>query len=548
MERIPVAAYCRVSTDSDDQLNSLDYQSSYFKDFCHKSVSYDLFKVYADEGLSGTAWSKRVEFQAMLYDAGLDISEYRGELTLRDSDRKAKFTRILVKDVSRWARDVGALDVLKRLKQRGVFVDFITANLSTESMSDDILVGLMMLLAESDSKDKSVKTIFGLAEGARRGRIQTADKFFGYRYIKETNDLEIVPEEAEIVRRIFELYSNGEGYRNITKTLTEEGKFTRSGKPFGQSTLSRMLSNHAYMGTLVRNKFDAPRIFSGKKSATLRDPSEWILHPGRIPAIVSPEVFERAQEARAAKVNYTSRVGLKPTRSKYAGTIICGKCGSSYIRNREVSSRGGRTYFVCVKKKREGIGFCDSENIDEKTLDLIVEQVCAADISGWMKGYADEAAGMIQLGMIDPLTRRLDKQSQELIDDKRLELAKAEERKKRIAELYVLGNFDSGQLLTMTEEVDLIISALQDEIRELSRTNEDILMEISEYTELAARIRMETAQGNAADFIQTLNVQGKRKVLVTLSFTELIRKHLRAHQFEKFNWLDRHVAGKIYEV
>jgi site-specific DNA recombinase len=471
-----VSAYCRISTKRTDQLNSLENQKNYFEEYVESKDGLELYNVYYDT-LSATKWEKREHFKQMLFDAGLDIKMLEGQLEIRLSNREPKFSRILVKDVSRFARNILSVDIIRKLRDKKVYIDFTNMNLSTEKMSEDMMLGMFMLFAERESKDRSEKVLFGNKESAKNGVIRTADIFYGYKYIKESNSLEIVEHEAEIIRKVYDLYLSGEGFRKILQYLNDNNINARSGKPFVQTSINRMLSNNAYKGWLIRNKMDSPLVFTNKKSATLKKETEWVVHKKRIPAIVTEEVFDKAQEIRKSKVNYQNRAGFKNQNGEFAGLIFCYKCGSSFTRNGE--KKTNRIFFNCKTKKTKGISFCSSPNINiewlESALDTFTQDGINQTISDFKESYIRE----LEI-LIDELLNRIDNQQTEESSELKLMIEELELEKKRILKLYTKGTFTEDELNEEKKRIDDELANILKMLKDVSATNDDINNEINE--------------------------------------------------------------------
>ncbi|MCM3272124.1 recombinase family protein [Paenibacillus elgii] len=485
--KIPVCAYCRVSTKDTDQLNSLEYQTNYYKVEIEKNKNYKLFEIYADRGLSATSWKKREQFKKMIYDAGLNIHIIEGEYVATISNREPKFKRILVKDVSRFTRNINAMEIITKLKEKGVFVDFTTLNLSTETMSVDMILGMLVLLAQQDSKDRSVKVLFGQREGAKKGVIKTADNFYGYKYVKETNSLEIVKHEAEVIKKIFELYVYEKfGFRKILKYLEENKIFTRKGKPFVQTSIKRMLENPAYKGTLVRNKMDSPLVFTSKTYATLKPEEEWIVKENRIPAIVSSELWEQAQEIKRSKTCYVRRVGKNSARSEFAGLIKCGKCGNVY--NQDYERRTNRYFYKCSLKKKKGIKFCSSPNVDKKVFTNAIIELCNNGLhDGILK---DKEAQICSIkDKIADLESKINQQDNEEMSIMNHKLSELYDQKKRLAVLFLQKTLSEQDLLQMQKEIDDEISEITKQIEIKSLDNNQIYDKVSNLQEIIKDIK-----------------------------------------------------------
>lgn len=367
-EKLRVVAYARVSTSTKDQENSFENQKTYFEREIAKNPDWEFVGIYADKGLSGTTTNKRKEFLQMIYDAGIDIKEHKGEQVYIVSDRKPKFDLILVKNTSRFARNINVVDLLRKLRQKGVYVHFLDIGKSTQNEADFVFIEMLMVFDENEARDKSRKVRFGHMEGALKGVLMTNNRLYGYRKIDKFT-LEIIPEEAEVVRFIFEKYAEGYGMRQLVKLLDEKGYKTREGKSFNVNTIKKILSNPIYMGHVVRNRYTTGTIFVNKSSPKLLPKDKWIIHKHKIPAIISEELFYRCEQIRKGRVSiYNS--GKNIGTSLFAGKIFCGKCGSPYHHNTD----RGRPFYNCSLKKKKGAQACDNPNISEKKLIALVTQ------------------------------------------------------------------------------------------------------------------------------------------------------------------------------
>lgn len=345
---IRVAGYGRVSTDSKDQKNSLEHQkASYERDYKdNPKYIYNEKYLYFDRGITGTKLN-RPRFDEMLKDAGLDIVEVRNNdndnrkryldyVTIPSSTRKPKFDLIIVRNTSRFARNINCVKILEQLRQIKVYVYFCDIDKTTERETDMEEIQSHLLSAERESRMKSRMVKFGNKEGALSGVIRASKSLYGYRYIGNENKLEIrleiIEEEAETIRKIYKWYLEGYGIRRIERLLRENKICTRKGKNFGKSTIRAILTNEKYKGWSVRNKYDTGTVFNKNSCAKIRDKSEWIIHiTEKVPAIVSEKDFDKVQEMLYNKKEHILNKGIYHGISEFCGKIICGKCRQSIL-------------------------------------------------------------------------------------------------------------------------------------------------------------------------------------------------------------------------
>ena len=383
-----IAVYCRVSTNSDDQLNSLENQKKMFLDKIDNDGD-ELYKVFYDEGLTGTKLFNRKNFLNMLELAGIDIVETtnydvmsngnfdkrvkRKFVNLVESSREPAFNYIYIKNTSRFARNVLCYDIIVKLRHKGVYIYFLEQGIDTADTSKDFLFQLFSSFDEHDSKDKSLKVLSGLKQSAKNNVIHNNNRLYGYKYVKESNSLVQIPEEAKVIRFIFEEYSKGIGIRRIITELSENGYYTREGKEFSKTSISRILDNEKYSGYNPKLKWTSGVVGSKLSSPRIQTGYEVELNE-RIESIIDWDLFELCRTLRENKKNTTNQKGVYKGISKYAGKVVCLHCHSVYVSDKESTKDGVRSYYRCKGKKLKTTKFCASRNIEEGELDNLVQR------------------------------------------------------------------------------------------------------------------------------------------------------------------------------
>ena len=346
-----IAAYCRVSTDKDEQIDSLIHQKEFFVEYAKRN-GHELFRLYADEGITGTSLKKREEFKRLLRDAELGL-----------------FDMVVVKDISRFARNtVDALQSIRKLKAMGINTLFLTANMDSMGDSEFVLT-LFSAMAQEESNNLSKRVKWGKKINAEKGRVP--QRVFGYDRIDKFT-LEINPEEARIVRKIFFLYNEqGLGCRTISMTLNRDNDKTKYGNDWNARGVRRVLVNPLYCGILVNHKYEIEDFLTGKQVNIPKE--EHFYHERPSWAIVTPEVFQKAQEIMdSRRTKYDSGEPFRDARysSKHVfSTLIkCEHCGRSFTR-KTYTYVNTRVYWRCVTNDQYTAEKCDNRVIlDEPEL------------------------------------------------------------------------------------------------------------------------------------------------------------------------------------
>lgn len=337
-----IAAYCRVSTGKDEQLDSLEHQKEFFAAYAAKN-GHSLVRLYADEGISGTSLKKRGEFQRLMQDAALGL-----------------FQMVVVKDISRFARNtVDFLQSIRTLKALGINTLFLTANMESLGESEFILT-VFSALAQEESVNLSKRVKFGKKINAQKGRVP--QRIFGYDRI-DNFTLAINPKEAAVVKDIYRLYlEGGLGCRSISLELNRLGHKTKFGCEWSPRGVRRVLANPIYCGEYVNNKYEIKDCMEGKQ---VRLPTEQNLHHDRPEwAIVSRETFDRAQILlREHREKYSGGSPFKNNRHSekhlFSSLIKCKHCGRSFYQ-KHYTYVNTRYYWKCQTNDRFTAKKCDN--------------------------------------------------------------------------------------------------------------------------------------------------------------------------------------------
>jgi len=438
-EKLRVAAYCRVSTDKKDQESSFENQFAYFEEIISKK-GHQLIKIYGDDGLTGTKLNNRSSLNEMLKDAGVDIIEcYKNDLETtkygnldkrmnkeeviyRASQREPKFDEIWIKNTARFARNILCTQIVTALRKKGVFIYFVDQDINTKTNEKDVMLYFFQMIDAQDSIDKSIKVRFGQRQCAETKKtILTNDRIYGYHYIKETNSLEIIEEEKNVICLIYKLYTENYGLHRIEKYLNDNNIKTRNNQPFCKSSIRRILTNEKYYGANLRFKYTYGSIANKFSYAKINKEEDIIKQENhdRIPAIISKEMFNRVQEILHSNTNYLNQKGQYKGISRYSGLLFCGECGAKYYSNVDK----GRRFYCCSGKKSSDKRCCSSPNIGEKVLDELLSPDnvykllrdsynCTQSILMYLKGTLKKQINNSDLQKANSLKTELDNEIQ----------------------------------------------------------------------------------------------------------------------------------------
>ena len=350
-----VAYYGRVSTDKDDQLNSLENQQHYFEDMIKENSNWIFTRGYIDEGISGTAVKNRDSFLKMIEDATL-----------------GKIDLILTKEISRFSRNtVDSIKYTEYLLKQGVIVYFLSDNLNTIQEDAEFRLTIMSSMAQDEVRKLSERVKFGI------NRMIKDRKLIGGNltgYYKKNGIYEINPNEAPLIKYLFTTYASGSlGLKKIGEELAQMGYLNSKGKPYSQTALAKMLSNPRYKGFYTAKLTEVEDYKTHKKKKIPKE-EQIIEKDDRIPAIVSEELWDKANALHERRKKLPSRHVLNSEehikKYKYSAKLYCKDCNSIFIRNGG-SNRSLNPTWACKTYKTEGVSKCESPIIKESYLDKI---------------------------------------------------------------------------------------------------------------------------------------------------------------------------------
>lgn len=360
--QLRVAAYCRVSTDDEEQLTSYEAQKNYYTDKIMTNKEWTMAGIFADEGITGTSARKRPEFLRMIRQC-----------------KQGKIDIVLTKSISRFARNtVDCLNYVRALKELGIAVIFEKENMNTLEIDSEILITMLGAFAQSESESISANVRWGIRQAMKEGKSTIQYKYlYGYRKGDDSKP-EIIPDQAEVVRKIYDLFLNGTPVRGIQEYLNANSVPNINGEPkWARSAIDSILTNEKDCGDVLLQKTYIDDCINKKvKKNTGQLPMYLVQnhHEG----IISRETFDAAQAelARRSAGKSPSKKNAPTGRSRYSSKyalsdrLYCGECGTRYQRctwrNRDGSKR---IVWRCVSRVDYGSKYChDSPTLDEEPL------------------------------------------------------------------------------------------------------------------------------------------------------------------------------------
>lgn len=450
-----VTYYARVSSDSDEQLNSLGNQITYYEDLIRKNLPWTFIPGYIDEGLSGISTKKRENFNRMVADAAED-----------------KFDLIITKEISRFARNtLDSIRFTRELLNHGVGVFFQNDNINTLDEDSELRLSIMSSIAQDELRKLSSRVKFGHQQAIKKSVVLGNSRIFGYR--KDNKRLVIDEEEAQMVRELFTLYATGNySMKQIEGIFWDKGYRNHNGNKIAHTTMSNMISNPKYKGWYVGNKVKVVDMFTKKQK--FLPPEEWVMFPDEtgeiVPAIVSEQIWDAANvvlQRRSEDVK--NRQGICNHANLLTGKLFCTECGMPYYRRESQDKKGNRnSKWVCSGKINNGKESCASFPIYEEELKALLYEVfrdtrelSAAMVAEYQRIYSELTQG-------DNLTRRIKGVEAKL----ELNLKK----KNKLLELVSLDSISPKNYKEMSEACEREENELEKELQELkdqSASNEE---------------------------------------------------------------------------
>ena len=442
-----VTFYARVSSESDEQLNSLGNQISYYGDLISKNANWTYVEGYIDEGLSAATTRKRENFHRMVEDGKAGL-----------------FDLIITKEITRFARNtLDSIQYTRELLNAGVGVFFQNDNINTLDEDSELRLTIMSGIAQDELRKLSSRVKFGHQQAIKNSVVLGNSRIFGYR--KDGGRLVIDEDEAPMVRELFDLYATGQySMKQIETLFWEKGYRNHNGKKIAHTTMSGMISNPKYKGYYVGNKVKVIDLFTKKQK--FLPPEEWVMFKDEtgeiVPAIVDEELWERANKVlKRRSEDVKGRQGICNHANLLTGKLYCTHCGTAYYRRDSVDRAGNKnSKWVCSGKIKNGADSCPSFAIYEEELKPLLAEVfrdTETDAQALIEEYVEMYKSLDQSG---DLAKRISALEQSIHT--------AEKKKQKLLTFNAMGELSDRDFLTMNRQCAQEIDSAQKELVELT--------------------------------------------------------------------------------
>ncbi len=446
-----VTYYARVSSESDEQLNSLGNQISYYEELIGKNSAWVYVPGYIDEGLSGISTKHRENFNRMVEDA-----------------ETGKFDLIITKEISRFARNtLDSIQYTRQLLNSGVGVFFQNDNINTLDEDSELRLSIMSSIAQDELRKLSSRVKFGHQQAIRQNVVLGNNRIFGYQ--KANKHLVIDEEQAPMVRELFELYATDKySMKQIENLFWEKGYRNSNGKKIVHSTMSNIIANPKYKGYYVGNKVKVVDMFTKKQK--FLPPEEWVMFKDEtgeiVPAIVSEELWDQANlilHRRSEDVK--NRQGICNHANLLTGKLYCTHCGTPYYRRDAIDRQGNKnSKWVCSGKINNGKASCDSIAIYEREIIPVLFDV--------FRNSREASAAMME--EYEAMYRRMtcDGGIEKRINAVQASIELSQKKKNKLLELVTLESITAADFKTMTAQCNADIQVAEQELAGLAEQQE----------------------------------------------------------------------------
>ena len=462
-----VVYYARVSTDSKEQLNSLDNQKTYYEDLIKSKLNWTFVGGYVDEGLSGTSVEKREEFMRMI-EEGLN----------------GGFDLIITKEISRFARDtLDSLKFTRKLLDKGVGVYFESDGINTLVKDSELRLTIMSSLAQDEMRRLSDRVKFGMQRAYESGKVLGQSNIYGYD--KANGKLTVNEKEAEFVRELFNLFAQDKyGRRTIARILTEKGYRNQSGGELDPGTFKGILTNPKYKG-YYHGRLTESSDYRNKKNIKVAEESRLLYKDASIPAIVSEALWDRVNAVLARRTEKHSNRGNGgngvQNRFQYSGKIICEEHGTPHYRKVWKDRKIPAESWCCKEYLAKGRVACATPHLYTRDLDAILERI-GCDLLSDKEKYVQSIDSLIGLyNRAEKNSVDYEKEIAKVVRD----VEKTRAGQDKILELYTDGDIEKDEYLDRSKQLKAKVDKFNLKIDGLKQEQASVI----DYGKMLARAR-----------------------------------------------------------
>ena len=447
-----VTYYARVSSESDEQLNSLGNQISYYENLIRKNLEWTFVPGYIDEGLSAATTKKRENFHRMVEDG-----------------KSGLFDLIITKEITRFARNtLDSIQYTRELLNAGVGVFFQNDNINTFDEDSELRLTIMSGIAQDELRKLSSRVKFGHQQAIKNSVVLGNNRIFGYQ--KDRGRLIIDEEQAPMVRELFQLYATGEySMKQIETLFWQKGYRNHNGKKIAHTTMSNMISNPKYKGYYVGNKVKVVDLFTKKQK--FLPPDEWVMFKDEtgeiVPALVSEELWDTANAVlKKRSEDVKNRQGICNHANLLTGKLYCTCCGTAYYRRDSVDRQGNKnSKWVCSGKIKNGAESCDSFAVYEDELKPLLLEVFR-EAQPHIEALIEEYVQMYkEIHQGDDLNRR--------IEALQNSIETIQKKKQKLLAFNAQGALSDRDFLAMNKECTAEMEAAQKELDDLTEQRDN---------------------------------------------------------------------------
>lgn len=492
VKKLRVAAYARVSSDSDDQQNSYIAQVDYYTKYISENNGWEMVDIYADEGITGLVASKRDDFQRMIADC-----------------RAGKIDKVLVKSISRFARNTKEyIQFVRELLRMGIAIHFEKENIDTGKMTSEQVATIYGAFSQMESQNHSNNMRISIKIRMEKGDYLSPSAPYGYRL--EGRELQVIPEQAEVVRQIYDAYLRGQGKNDIARELNRQGIHRTGGREvWHPGTVAYILTNISYTGDMIWQKSYATNEIPFRQVRNMGQQPKYFVEDCHEP-IISKEDFERVQMLMSSRRTDSYGKQKKKPEGLLAGKVYCGSCGTLFRRK----GINNKIYWACRKH-------------DQLKENCPIPQISQAELTKAILRLTNklkQGCNDILLPLIEQLKELREKElrANRKVNDIDKEIAQLTEQNHVLVRLQSKGYVDSALYLSQLDEIDR-------KLKDLRRLRRRIMEATAEDAQIVATEGMMDFLDATPDFTEELSEDIFESLVERITVASEIEVKIRLH-------------------